>query len=1377
MGRKRVLGIVLVSALIALCVLLYFALRPRPVRVAMINMPDFQLTPMYLSVDAKNVELCPVEGTERLYAYDAVLAFGMGLKWNDEDRERVKALDARRIPYIVMMTTTPDNNLCNLDTAQREKLLTYLMNGGTSNYRSGFNYLRDSIIGKSLREGEILPPIEYAADMLFSRHGEDLSFTSVADYQKHYESHGYRADAPRVAFIAGFADPFIANRDHFDAIIDALEQLGLNVYPISAGAKRVEFLREIEPDAVVLLPHGRFLPGRSDESLEFLRERNIPLLAPLMINTLYDDWMRDPKGMFGGFMSQSVVMPEVDGAIVPFSLVALESLPNGLTVFRAIPDRLPVFALLVRNYIDLKSKPNSQKRLAIYYFKGPGQNALVAQGLEAVPSLYNLLLSLRSDGYNVDGLPATLEEFTEILMTQGPIFNSYAEGNQSRFLMSDYPARVHEDSLQSWLQCTFTPAQVDSLRGRYGDVPGEHNVVIQDGAKYMAVTRIEFGNIALLPQPAQGVGENTFQMVHGSTPVPAYPFLASYLWVRNAFKADVLMHFGTHGSLEFVPGKQVALSSDDYADRLVYDMPHLYYYTTANVGESMMAKRRSYAQLVSYLAPPFIETDLEGGVRTILEMTDKYLSGEEDDARLGKLIKREIVGHGYHRDLKIDSVLEISLARHEVEMVADYVQELASAKITGGMYTTGVPFEENKIKSSVFLLTVDPVAYALSQVDLQRGKVTDQQLRSRAFFDSRYLRKAEKIVSSLQGRGVIDGVAQLPKCGIKADELAILRAVEEFEREEKRLRSGKMGGMMGGGRDASQPDSVSPSASERETAKVLRILAESLEKISYYERMLRESPARELAAFQNALAGGYTAPSPGGDYIASPSVLPTGRNLYAIDPERTPTLQAWEHGKQLGDELIADYRRRHDGAYPQKVSFTLWSSSFIESEGTTIAEILYLLGVEPVRDRMGRVQDVRLIPMEELQRPRLDVIVQTSGQLRDLAASRLFLIQKAVELVASTIEEDDLQNFVHRGVRDAERHLLDQGLTPLEARRLSTARVFGGLNGSYGTNIQAMVEAGDRWEERSEIATTYLHNMGAFYGSDISWGSFTAGAFEAALQNTDAVVQPRQSNTWGPLSLDHVYEFMGGLTLAVHHVTGKDPEGYFSDLRNRHRVKTQEVKQSIGIEARTTILNPTFVKEQLREGAGAAAAIDETIRNTYAWNVMKPSAIDHELWDAIYDMYVQDTKQLGVVEFFERVNPAALQDYTAAMLETVRKGMWKATPEQIEQIAMLHTQSVSKAGTGCSEMVCDNALLRDFVASKVTPERAQEYKKKISDTRTQSDVSAENAKVLKRESSDAPVAQSEGLTETLPWVLGAAALVLIVLIINAQRAKRRGRRG
>ena len=458
----------------------------------------------------------------------------------------------------------------------------------------------------------------------------------------------------------------------------------------------------------------------------------------------------------------------------------------------------------------------------------------------------------------------------------------------------------------------------------------------------------------------------------------------------------------------------------------------------------------------------------------------------------------------------------------------------------------------------------------------------------------------------------------------------------------------------------------------------------------------------------------------------------------------------------MAENTISLYRKRHKGEYPRKVSYTLWSGEFIETEGATIAQVLYMLGVEPIRDSFGRVTDLRLIPSRQLGRPRIDVVVQTSGQLRDLAASRLFLINRAVEMAAAA-KDEGYTNQVAAGVVEAERTLTKKGVSPKAARAMATRRVFGGVNGGYGTGIQGMVMSSDRWEKRSEIADTYINNMGAFYGDEKEWEAFDQFAFEAALTRTDVVIQPRQSNTWGALSLDHVYEFMGGLNLSVKQVTGKEPDAYLSDYRNHNRMRMQEVKEAIGVESRTTLFNPTYIKEQMKGEASAANGFAELVQNTFGWEVMKPGAIDEEMWTEIYDVYAKDKFNLGLRKYFEDRNPAALEEISAVMLEAARKGMWKANPTQVRELAKLHTDLVNKYKPSCSGFVCDNAKLRNFIASKSDAATAKAYKANIDDIRA---AKGKDGKVLKKEELT-PEEQKRS-----QWINGALMVGLIVAIFG-----------
>ena len=464
---------------------------------------------------------------------------------------------------------------------------------------------------------------------------------------------------------------------------------------------------------------------------------------------------------------------------------------------------------------------------------------------------------------------------------------------------------------------------------------------------------------------------------------------------------------------------------------------------------------------------------------------------------------------------------------------------------------------------------------------------------------------------------------------------------------------------------------------EIELASAIMEVVRTIENVAGYRLGLLQAPEDEMQSLLNALNGGYTRPSTGGDVVSNPRTLPTGRNLYGVNAEATPSETAWEKGKQLADQTITLYRRNHNDSIPRKVSFTLWSSEFIETEGASIAQILYLLGVEPVRDAFGRVTDLRLIPSAELGRPRIDVVVQTSGQLRDLAASRLYLINRAVTMAAEA-KDDAFENQVAAGVLESERYLTEQGLSPKEAREMSAYRVFGGVDGNYGTGIQGMVQSQDGWQTSADIAEVYLNNMGAFYGTEDGWERFSKAAFAAAITRTDAVVQPRQSNTWGALSLDHVYEFMGGMNLAVEHVTGHQPEAYLADYRNRNNNRMQELGEAIGVESRTTVFNPAYIREKMKGGASAVTAFTEVVENSYGWSVTRQGTISQEMWDEFFAVYVDDKYALGIDEFMKDQNPAALETMTSSMLKAADRGFWQATDRQrnaIEQLQQKAQQS------------------------------------------------------------------------------------------------------
>lgn len=1402
-------------------------------RIAFLNYQAIALGQISHANDNAMIKLSEIttDDFDHLGDYDMIIVNGMGLRIDENQRKQLEEA-SYKVPTLTHAATNPANNIVSVDNFDADYLMQYIENGGKKNYHSMLAYIRKFIDGKKFMAPEP-ERVNERPDYLLTHFdpkdekGDELGFNSIREYNAFLAKNGlYKEGAPTI-MLTGFmgAAPDMEK---------AFEKKGFMVYRIN---KLQSFIAghhadSIQANAVVNMAHGRL----GDYFVEFLKQKNIPLFSPLNINRLTTEWENDKLGMNGGFMSQSIVTPEIDGAIRPYVVFGQRINKEGLQEVYGIPDRMESFVESVQGYVNLKNKKNSSKRIAIFYFKGPGQNALTASGMEVVPSLYNLLVRLKNEGYNVGKLPANPQELAKMIQAQGAVFGTYAEGAYTQFLKSGHPALVTAQQFAGWTQKALSKKMIKEMNQLYGSFPGKY-MATDDGK--LAVARLQFGNVALLPQVMAGVGGDSFKIVHGTNQAPPYTYVASYLWARYGFSADALIHFGTHGSLEYTPRKQVALDSNDWSDRLIGVVPHLYIYTIGNVGEAMIAKRRTYAQTQSYLTPPFKESELRQTYKKLSDAIQAYEKKPSNEQSLK--VKALTVKMGIARELGLDAKLMTKpYSADEIARVENYAEELANEKITGKLYTLGVPYDNDDVRTSVYAMATDPIAYGMMAVDKLKGRAQEGVEKHKQLFDRLYLSKARNTVTQLLGSASVSDEYICRYVGITPAELQMARKVEAMQAAPDPIQMMmQMADQIGGAKEAKPKKVDHRTVSELRAAKVshkkkvpqmsreafekmeqtghfpdkmmeaikkgqkwyqddlkkakmakagkasqksskdkgmmmskapkytrqqihlaqaITTVEHALQNVGKYSEALRQSPLNEMSSLMNALNGGFTAPSPGGDLIVNPNTLPTGRNLFSINVENTPSEDAWEKAKELCDNTIKMYCERHKGEYPRKVSYTLWSSEFIETEGATIAQILYMLGVEPVRDAFGRVTDLRLIPSKQLGRPRIDVVVQTSGQLRDLAASRLFLINRAIEMAANA-KGDKYDNLVKAGVTESERVLVEKGMSPKEAREVSMYRVFGGVNGNYGTGIQEMVTAGDRWDKESQIAEVYMNNMGAFYGDEKNWETIRKAAFEAALTRTDVVVQPRQSNTWGALSLDHVYEFMGGMNLAVRNVTGKDPDAYLADYRNHSNMRMQEVKEAIGIEGRTTIFNPAYIKEKMKGGASSASTFAEIVTNTYGWNVMKPKAIDKEMWDEIYNVYVKDKYNLGTKEFFDKQNPAALMEMTAVMMESARKGMWKATPQQLKDIAKLHTETVNKYKPSCSGFVCDNAKLRNYIASKTDAASAKEYQQNVEQIR--------DAEAAKNSSDKGMVMKKETLNEeaqkTTTVVSGIAVGVIVIV--------------
>ena len=767
---------------------------------------------------------------------------------------------------------------------------------------------------------------------------------------------------------------------------------------------------------------------------------------------------------------------------------------------------------------------------------------------------------------------------------------------------------------------------------------------------------------------------------------------------------------------------------------------------------------------------------------------------------------------GLHRDLRLDSILSKPYTEAEIDRLANFAEEIATEKINGEYYVMGVPYTPDKINSTVLAMSADPIAYSLATLDKYHGKVTEADLKRKAFFTTHYLNPAKSLVNQILAGKPVTTELICNYAHISADDLQkakVTMAKEEgsgmpyFLQQQMKKQATASATTTAthttatASATAKKPDAVgrptkikAPAKKEDrkpltkeelaalnaqkakiDYARALVDIERTITNVALYKDALQNSPRLEEKAFFNALNGGYTPPSSGGDAVANPKGVPTGHNLYGVNAESTPSKLAWDRGVALAQNVISEYQTKHH-EYPKKIAYTFWSSEFIETEGVSIAQALYMLGVEPVWDSFGRVGDVRVIPSEELGRPRIDVVIQTSGQFRDLAASRLFLLTKAIQMV-SALPEEAYANEVSAGSVDIEKQLVEAGVSPKEARELSTERIFGGLQGRYDTGTKELINSGDKWETQKDIAEVYMHNMGAFYGSKDNWSKFQEGMFRATIKNADVLIQPRQNNTWGALSLDHVYEFMGGMNAAIKEVNGKDPDAYLADYRNHKNMHVQELKEAVGVEARSTIFNPKYIKEMMKGKASSAGQIAEIVTNMHGWEATRPELIDDAMWNEVYNTYIEDKHHLGITDFIKKENVAALQEVTAVMLEATRKGMWKASDAQISKLADIHTDLTKQFGVSSSHFSSENKKLQDYISKKASPANAQAYQQQLAQSHqgSQAQANTQDAKVLKKEETTAGSPQEKVSLSAL-WIGGIVLLAFVGLIIFIRKRRR-----
>jgi len=907
---------------------------------------------------------------------------------------------------------------------------------------------------------------------------------------------------------------------HYDAVIRALEGKGLRVLPAFAGGLNGKpaidtfFMGRI--DTLVSLTGFSLIGGPayndSDTAVAMLKQLDVPYLAaqPLEFQTL-GQWAACGQGLGPIETTMLIALPELDGATNP-TVFAGRHGPGGCTgCSNACPpasavkamapciERIESLAEKTLRMARLRRKQNAEKKLGIVLFGFPPNAGAVgtAAYLSVFESLFNTLHRLKSEGYDVEP-PETVDELRTMVL----------KGNAAQFGQEANVA----DHVSAEDIVRGTPP-LKAIEAVWGPAPGR----IQSDGRGVFILGAHFGKVFVGVQPTFGYEGDPMRLLFERGFAPTHAFATFYLWLRNRFQADAVLHFGMHGALEFMPGKQAGLGARDWPDRLIGEMPNIYLYAANNPSEATLAKRRSGAITVTHLTPPLQQAGLYKGLAELKDTLARYRRLRTDDAERAAL-----------EDLIEVQAEAVDLAGHAADDLWQLVQETEGALIPDGLHIMGRPM--NAEKRAEFL-------------DLMEFKTEGARAEAEAHLAS----------------------------------------------------------------DA------------------------------------------ELTGLMTALSARYVAPVPGGDIIRSPQILPTGRNIHAFDPFRMPTAYAMADGARQADALLASHK-----SMPRSIALVLWGSDSIKSDGGPVAQALSLMGAVPRFDSFGRLCGADLVPLEQLGRPRIDVIMTLSGIFRDLLPLQTRMLAEAA-LKAAQADEPAEMNFIRA---HAMAYAAEMGCTLEEA----SLRVFSNAEGAYGSNVNQLVDS-SAFGDEDELADAYQARKSFAYSST---GAVTAsaGLLEKTLRDVDIAYQNLESVELGVTTVDHYFDTLGGIARAVKRAKGGKSAAVYIGDQTRGGNKVRTLAEQVSLETRSRSLNPRFYEALLEHGHEGVRQIEAQITNTMGWSATT-GEVQPWVYQRLSETFVLDQ---DMRERLSKLNPQASMRMANRLLEASDRDYW--TPDEATLTAL-----------------------------------------------------------------------------------------------------------
>jgi cobaltochelatase CobN len=1110
-----------------------------------------------------------------------------------------------------------DPELGRLSTASEQdcfRVSRYLREGGPANARALLEFLGARFFGIGTAPSAARPLPRVAI------YHPEQPVCDLARWQQ-----VWKPGAPVAALLFYRAHLQAGNLRAFDALIEVMIAAGLNPLPISAASLKetvcraaVEELLQRAGVELILNTTGFAIAALEGGDRAGALGLDRPVFQAILSGGNTEDWRAQPNGLGPSDLAMSVVLPEIDGRIitraVSFKGLSRRSERAELDVveYQLEPERAAFVAELAMKWAVLARTAACQRRVALVLSNYPARDGRLGNGvgLDTPASTISILQAMQAAGYAVADVPADGTALMAALtanVTNELELNDTRPAQQSlslldyRAFLATLPASLVAAVEQRW----GSPEQDPRIRGDRIVIAG-----IRCGATFVGI------------QPARGYEVDVSATYHDPDLVPPHGYLAFYAWLRTVYGAHAIVHVGKHGTLEWLPGKSVALSSECWPDAVFGPMPHLYPFIVNDPGEGTQAKRRAQAVIIDHLVPPLTRAESYGVLRDLERLVDEYYQALTLDPPRATLLSKQILKLA--RDAQLDRELGFVDARgsaREQQELEDrflikldaYLCELKESQIRDGLHVFG--------SSPSGELRVDTLV-ALARMPQRRGEDGLLRALARALLSDDY--------DPLQEDFAAEWVGARPRELLAVSDEPWRTHGDTRERLELYARA-VLNGML-----------EAPSATDHAFARV-RALGPTLDACG----------DAELHGLLTGLDGRFVSPGPSG----APSrgrldVLPTGRNFYSIDVRSVPTPAAYQLGERAASRLVQRYVQDH-GEYPRTIALSAWGTATMRTGGDDLAQALALLGVRPVWSGQ-RVVDTEILPAHVLRRPRVDVVLRISGFFRDAFPELIRLFDAAVSAVAA-LDEPEHDNPLRARVLREEQALRSK-FEADEAARRARYRVFGSKPGAYGAGLQALIDRG-AWETRADLAEAFLEWGGYAYGSE---GGVPARAeLEQQLAHVDAVLQNQDNREHDVLDSDDYYQFQGGLSAAVEHVRGDKPALYHGDNANPESPRVRTLREEIGKLVRSRVVNPKWLAGVRRHGYKGAAEMAATVDYLFGYDAATDVVEDYQ-YALVSDAYLLDPENRA---FLGEHNPSALREMSERLLEAMQRGMWREPGE------------------------------------------------------------------------------------------------------------------